>query len=49
MMSHKLTFECPAHLNSWQPFLIMDIQGTEAKLDVYQPMVPLAELSKFEN
>ena len=41
--------DCPAHLNSWQPFLIMDIQGTEAKLDVYQPMVPLAELSKIEN
>jgi|GEM_PF-4859896 len=46
----KVTWNnCPAYLNSWQPFLIMDIQGTEAKLDVYQPMVPLAELSKVEN
>ena len=38
--------DCPGNLTSWQPFMITDIQGTEAKLDVYQPMVPLAELSK---
>ena len=40
---------CPGNLTSWQPFLITDIQGTEAQLDVYMYMVPLAELSKVEN
>lgn len=40
---------CPGNLTSWQPFMITDIQGTEAKLDLYMYMVPLAELSKVEN
>ncbi|WP_414621582.1 hypothetical protein [Calothrix sp. CCY 0018] len=40
---------CPGNLSSWQPFLITNIQGTEAELDVYKDMVPLAELSKVEN
>ncbi len=40
---------CPGNLTSWQPFLITDIQGAEAQLDVYMYMVPLAELSKVEN
>ena len=38
--------KCPGNLTSWQPFLITDIQGAEAQLDVYMNMVPLAELSK---
>lgn len=37
---------CPGNLTSWQPFMITDIQGAEAKLDFYMYMVPLAELSK---
>ena len=41
--------KCPGNLTSWQPFLITDIQGAEAQLDVYMYMVPLAELSKVEN
>ncbi|AFY57368.1 hypothetical protein Riv7116_4961 [Rivularia sp. PCC 7116] len=40
---------CPGNLTSWQPFMITDIQGAEAKLDFYMYMVPLAELSKVEN
>ncbi|WP_414622795.1 hypothetical protein [Calothrix sp. CCY 0018] len=40
---------CPGNLSSWQPFLITDIQGAEAELDVYMYMVPLADLSKVEN
>jgi hypothetical protein len=40
---------CPGNLTSWQPFMITDIQGAEAKLDFYMYMVPLAELSKCEN
>ena len=39
--------KCPGNLTSWQPFLITDIQGTEAKLDFYMYMVPLAELSNI--
>ncbi len=38
---------CPGNLTSWQPFMITDIQGTEAQLDVYMYMVPLAELSNI--
>lgn len=37
---------CPGNLTSWQPFMITDIQGAEAKLDFYMYTVPLAELSK---
>lgn len=36
---------CSPHLQSWQPFLICRIEGSEAKLDYYVNLVPLAELS----
>ncbi len=35
---------CYAHLNSWQPFLITNIEGDKAKLDIYEHPVPLNEL-----
>ncbi|MFH7024181.1 MAG: hypothetical protein ACHBN1_01950 [Heteroscytonema crispum UTEX LB 1556] len=37
---------CPAHLSSWQPFLVTDIQGESAILDVYEKPVPIAQLQK---
>jgi hypothetical protein len=38
---------CYAHLNSWQPFLIISIDGDKAKLDIYQHPVYLNELELY--
>lgn len=35
---------CYAHLSSWQPFVITNIDGDKAKLDIYEHPVPLNEL-----
>ncbi len=39
---------CYPYLQSWQPFIICRIEGSEAKLDYYANLVPLAELSLAE-
>jgi hypothetical protein len=38
---------CYAHLSSWQPFVITNIDGDKAKLDIYQHPVPLNELELY--
>jgi hypothetical protein len=36
--------ECPAHCESFSPFVIDEIQGSYAKLDLFAKLVPLVEL-----
>jgi hypothetical protein len=38
---------CYAHLSSWQPFVITNINGDKAKLDIYQNPVYLNELELY--
>ncbi len=38
---------CYAHLSSWQPFVITNINGDKAKLDIYQHPVYLNELELY--
>jgi hypothetical protein len=38
---------CPSRLSSWQPFLLMRIEGDNAFLDMYKNPVPFVELEKF--
>jgi hypothetical protein len=35
---------CPPQFTSWEPFLIVDISGEKAKLDIVEKPVPLADL-----
>ncbi len=35
---------CPPQFTSWEPFLIVDIRGEQAKLDIVEKLVPLADL-----
>ncbi|RUT04058.1 hypothetical protein DSM106972_049720 [Dulcicalothrix desertica PCC 7102] len=39
---------CHPHLQSWQPFVISKIEGSEAKLEYYANYVPVEELSLAE-
>jgi len=37
---------CPAHCEQFAPFEIMEIRGAYAKLDLFEQLVPLAELER---
>ncbi len=38
---------CPPQFTSWEPFLIVDIRGEKAKLDIVEKPVPLADLVRM--